>query len=53
MMNGNTEREASEIASEKDIVKDSKKKMAENKATANKKYFSLKKIVFLSHEKLS
>lgn len=49
MMNGNTEREASE----KDIVKDSKKKMAENKVTAKKKYFSLKKIVFLSHEKLS
>lgn len=48
-MNGNTEREASE----KDIVKDSKKKMAENKVTAKKKYFSLKKIVFLSHEKLS
>lgn len=30
-----------------------KEKMAENKVTANKKYFSLKKIVFLSHEKLS
>lgn len=48
-MNGNREREASE----KDIVKDSKKKMAENKVTAKKKYFSLKKIVFLSPEILS
>lgn len=49
MMNGNTEREASK----KGIAKDSKKKMAENKVTAKKKYFSLKKIIFLSHEKLS
>lgn len=49
MMTRNTGREASE----KDIVKDSKKKFTENKVTAKKKYFSLKKTIFLSHEKLS
>lgn len=41
-------------ASKKEIVKDSKeKKMAENKVTAKKKHLSLKKTIFLSHEKLS
>lgn len=48
MMTENTGREESE----KDIVKDPKNKMAENKVTAKKKYFSLKETTFLSHEKL-